>query len=592
VKRLAGYAPIREYAVIGDGCTAALIASDGSVDWLCLPDVDSPSVFGRLLDANRGGCFELAPDEPYEADRTYEGRSNVLVTLYRTAAGVVQVTDALTLAGDRLAPLRELARHVEALSGRVPMHWRVAPRFEYGAFAPAIDRRSGRYFATHGHHALAVECFGVGEPRTENGSIAGAFVAEEGRTALLSLAYARQEPVVLSSRDRIEERLERTRKFWPGWARDARYEGAWRDQVVRSALLLKLLVFAPSGAIVAAPTTSLPERLGGGENWDYRYAWPRDASFTLEALLQLGYHDEARAFLWWLMHASSLKKPYLGTIYRLNGDSHLPEREVDLDGYRDSRPVRVGNDASRQRQLDVYGDVLDAVFVYVDDVGRFDRDTGKAAAEYADYVAGYWREADSGIWELRDERRHYTHSKAMCWVALDRACKLAERGFVPDRRARWRAEADAIRSFLAEQCWDPVRRTFVRAPGMTELDASLLTLAMSEYDDPRGEAIRGTIDAVRRELAQGPYVARFGKLGEQEGAFLPCSFWLVSALARSGRIDEAADLMDDACGLANDVGLYSEEIDPRTDAFLGNFPQGLTHLALINAACAIEEAVA
>jgi GH15 family glucan-1,4-alpha-glucosidase len=406
---------------------------------------------------------------------------------------------------------------------------------------------------------------------------------------VLSLAYARQEPVVLSSRERIEERLDRTRKFWPQWARNARYDGAWRDEVLRSALLLKLLVFAPSGAIVAAPTTSLPERLGGSENWDYRYAWPRDASFTLETLLQLGYHDEARAFLWWLMHASSLKKPYLGTIYRVNGDSHLAEREVELDGYRDSRPVRVGNDASGQRQLDVYGDVLDAIFVYVDDVGRFDRDSGKEAAEYADYVAGSWREADSGIWELRDEPRHYTHSKAMCWVALDRACKLAERGYVPHHSARWRREADAIRSYLAEQCWDPLRRTFVRAPGMTEVDASLLTLAIFEYDDPRGEALRGTIDAVRRELAQGPYVARFGKLGEQEGAFLPCSFWLVSALARSGRIDEAVELMNDACGLANDVGLFSEEIDPRTNDFLGNFPQGLTHLALISAACDIEE---
>jgi GH15 family glucan-1,4-alpha-glucosidase len=592
--RTDGYAAIRDYAAIGDGRTVALVARDGAIDWLCLPDSDSPPVFGRLVDAERGGSFRLEPVEPYEVERAYRDGSNVLETTFRTASGVVRVTDALTLADRTIgSPMRELVRRVDSLAGTVRMRWSVEPRFDFGRRAFRIDHRGRHIVVVARGTALALGAWGAGEPEIREESIEGELVASAGAPAFLSLASAHGEPLVFVGRGQLEDSLERTDRFWRDWSARAEYDGPWVPQVRRSALALKLLVYSPSGAIVAAPTTSLPERIGGSRNWDYRFAWLRDSTWSLDALLQLGYRDEADAFFWWFMHASRRTQPRLGVLYRIDGGMHSGEDELDLSGYRDSRPVRVGNGASGQLQLDIYGAVLDAVWRYAGDGGRIDKDTGKDVAKIADYVASIWEEPDCGLWEVRDEPRHWTQSKAMCWLALHRAGQLAEQGAIPDRRERWEPAAAQVREFFETHGWDDERRSFVRAPDVRELDASLLTLSLLDCEEAGSERMLGTIDAVTRELADGPFVYRYrGEDGlvPGEGAFLACSFWLAACLARAGRLDEAVERMERLLAAANDVGLYAEEIDPGSGEFLGNFPQGLTHLALINAASAIEEA--
>jgi GH15 family glucan-1,4-alpha-glucosidase len=590
-----GYLPIRDYAAIGDGRTVALVGLDGSIDWLCLPNVDSEAVFARLLDAKRGGSFQLAPAEPIAATRRYEENSNVLQTTFHATSGTAVVTDAMTLApGNALVPQREIVRKIECVSGSMALAWSIEPRFFFGHERTRIERRGTRLIACSRAEALALGAWGGGEPRVSDTGIEGDLRLREGESALLSLTAAHHEPAFLAGREDTEDRLRYTQEFWPRWAGAARYDGVWRDAVLRGALVLKLLVFAPSGAVVAAPTTSLPEWIGGERNWDYRFTWLRDATFTLGALQTLGYGDEAHSFLWWLMHATRLTAPRLQVLYRIDGGVEAEERTIEgLAGYRGSRPVRAGNAAAKQVQLDVYGAVMQALWLHADQHGDLGGETGRAVARIADHVAKVWRQPDSGIWEVRSEPADFIQSKAMCWVALDRAVRLADAGFVPDRSARWREEADQIRTFVDEHGWDEQRGSYVRARGVPDLDASLLTLSLMEYaaaDDPR---MRRTIDAVRKELAAGPLVARYrgedGVEGE-EGYFLTCSFWLVDALARSGRLDEATELMEELVGLANDVGLYAEEIESESHAFLGNFPQALTHLALIAAAVSLAKA--
>lgn len=590
--RTDGYAPLRDYAAIGDGRTVALVALDGAIDWLTLPNLDSPAVFGCLLDARRGGRFSCAPAGAFSSTRRYIPATNVLETTFTTEGGCARVTDALTLPTASPAPFRELVRRIEGVSGRMWLGWAVEPRFGWGRRQTRLAWRGRVPVATCGSDGIGVCAWAAGEPRIEEGAVRGAFEIREGDRALVALVAAHQEPFVLPPRRDVEQRLDDTVAFWQGWSDGCRITGRWRDAVLRSALALKLLIFAPSGAIAAAPTTSLPEELGGVRNWDYRFCWVRDSSFILDALLGLRSFEEAHAFFWWFMHATRLTRPRLHVLYRLDGGAHTPERTLPLEGYRGSRPVRVGNAAARQTQLDVYGDLFETAWLYASQGHRIDRDTGRALAKVADLVAGAWRKPDSGIWEVRSAPQHFTHSKVMCWVALNRAAQLARSGVLPGAHlAEWEREARAVEDFVETRCWSDRLESYTRAAGQEELDASLLLMPIMRYGEACSQRMRATIRAIQDHLAHGDIVDRYhggDGVSGGEGAFLACSFWLVQALVLAGRRGEAADLMEKLLARANDVGLYSEEIDPSSGAFLGNMPQGLVHLALVNAALAFE----
>ena len=583
-----GFAPIRDYAAIGDGRTVALVARDGSIDWLPLPDLDSPPVFAAILDPARGGRFSLAPVDPFDATRRYVPDTNILETTFTTGDGVVRVTDALLFAGDGLGPQRELVRLIEGVSGTTSLRWSVEPRFGYGLRRTSIAERHGIAIASSGADAIAIRPFDAGEPEFDADRVSGRFEIRAGTSALVVLSASRGEPLVFPGRAELLGRLEETREGWRRWVEGRTYAGPFHDPVLRSALALKLLIYAPSAAIAGAATTSLPEEIGGVRNWDYRFSWIRDSAYTVNALLTLGYPVEARAYFWWLMSASQITEPRLHVLYRLDGDPRADERTVDLGGYRGSRPVRDGNGAVDQLQLDIYGAVLQSAWLYANEGNPLDRDVAGRLARMADLVATIWSEPDSGIWEVRSAPQPFTQSKMMCWIALDRAIDLASAGRISgDHAARWIEERDAIGRFVEDRCWSDRKRSYTRVAGSDDLDASVLLASLLGYADPTGPRMLATIEAIDRELRDGPLIRRYSGedgLPGDEGAFVACSFWFAEALARAGRTGEAWRFMEGLVGMANDVGLYAEEIDPRDGSFLGNFPQALPHLALIGAA--------
>lgn len=598
--RVDGYAPIGAYAAIGDGRTVALVADDGSIDWMPIPGLDDPTVFGALLDPHKSGCFELAPLEPHDVSRRYVEDTNVLQTTFTTAGGVVTVTDALNLQDGGQLSWVELARGVRAVSGRVRMRYRLRPCFDFGLDRTELGREGEVVIATQDDRMMAFRCWDAGEPLHSEGEIAGEFeLRHTSSEALLVCVFAHDQPVPLPPRREIEIRSKRTVDAWRRWIDFHSYDGPWREAVGRSLLALKLLIDAHNGAIVAAPTTSLPEWVGGDRNYDYRYAWVRDSAFVLDAFGAAGYREQVHASLSFILAATKATHPRLEPFYALDGSVPREQVELPLAGYRGSRPVHKGNDAEGQLQLGCYGSLLETIELYVRHGNVLDRGTGVRVAEVADHVCRVWRNEDSGIWELFD-LRHYTLSKMQCWVALDRAIGLAEQGHAPeDRVDAWRVEAVRIREWVDRNCWSEHKRSYTFCAGSEKLDAAVLLAARTGYLEPSDPRLRSTVHAIRAELSAGgpgemsgggPLLYRYSGQQGVEGAFLACSFWLVEALARMGELKEARQAMDILLGLSNDVGLYSEEMDPASGELLGNFPQGLTHLALVNAALACARA--
>jgi pentatricopeptide repeat protein len=595
VTRVDGYAPIEDYALIGDGRTCALVARDGSIDWLPVPRLDSDTVFARLLDAQRGGAFELAPEIDFRVEREYVENSNVLQTTFVTASGTVRVTDAITLDHGGNLPWFELVRLVEGMTGSVPMRWRISPRFGAGeqVAETSFDRLDAAVRATSRGLSLVVYPFDVGEPHHTESEITGSFETEKGSSGSLVLRATHDEPIPFARRDWVESRLADTADDWERWLADAGVEGEWNEATRRSALALRLLTYVPTGAIVAAPTTSLPEQIGGDRNFDYRYAWVRDTAFTLDALINLDLLVQVHASFAWLLRAVESTEPDLHVFYDLEGEIVSEQEELELDGYQGSRPVRRGNGAAGQLQLGCYGDLLETAELYVRDGNALDDLTAGRLAEILDHLTTIWTKEDAGIWELPDQE-HYTISKLGVWTAFDRALRLVESGQLPrDHADRWRDCAKDVREFIEGECWSDTRGCYLMFPGSDKLDASVLRSSRMSFLEVQGEKFSSLMDAIRGELDAGEgLLYRYSGQQQVEGAFVACSFWLVEALARAGRVDEARETMRQMLAHGNDVGLFAEEIDPETGAFLGNFPQGLSHLALINAAAAIRAAEA
>jgi GH15 family glucan-1,4-alpha-glucosidase len=605
------YQPIQNYGIIGNMRTAALVGLNGSIDWLCCPHFDSPSVFAAMLDDEKGGRFEITViDTDISSKQLYWPDTNVLVTRFHAASGVAEIQDFMPVGLPLESPWQhQLIRRVRVTQGRMEFRVRCHPAFNYArtSHRTILTKQGASFHSPELSLGLATDI-----PLTmDDWGASAAFKLEEEQTAVFVLCPigSGDDCGPWPSSAEADALFEQTVNYWRQWLSKCTYTGRWREMVYRSALTLKLLTFEPTGAIIAAPTCSLPENLGGGRNWDYRYTWIRDAAFTLYGLLRIGFTDEAIGFMKWLGARAGEVEPdgSLQIVYGIDGRHDLTEETLDhLDGYRGSRPVRIGNGAYKQLQLDIYGELLDALYLYNKYVMPIGYDVWAGIRKRLDWLCVNWQQPDEGIWEVRGGRRHFVYSKLMCWVAMDRGLRLAEKRSFPADRARWLQVRDQIYEEIMVKGWSTTRQAFVQHYDSESLDASNLIMPLVFFLSPNDPRMLKTLDAINRSPKRGGLVSdglvyRYdSETGEdgldgKEGSFTMCSFWLVEALTRAGHVDrtrlsEARLLFERMLGHANHVGLYSEEIGPQGDA-LGNFPQAFTHLALISAAFNLDRAL-
>ena len=589
------YLPIAEHGLIGDLHTVALVGTEGTIDWYCCPSFDSPSVFGAILDADRGGRFSLKPSiGNWTSKQLYFPDTNVLITRFLSAEGVGEVEDFMPIGELRGGTHRQrLIRRVVGVRGRMHFELVCAPRFDYGRDRHQVQRHQHGVVFEASDLRLALETEAPIDVRGGDAHASVELSAGESATFVLEHLRDAYEPHSHSAEE-MRVLVEGTVAYWRSWLSQSRYKGRWREMVHRSALTLKLLTYQPTGAIVAAPTTSLPEVLGGERNWDYRYTWIRDAAFSLYALLRLGFTQEAAAFMDWLNHRVSSERwertGPLNVLYGIDGRRELPEQLLDhLEGYRGSAPVRIGNDAAAQLQLDIYGELVDSIYLYNKYGKPISHDSWEDLSRIVEWVSDHWDQADEGIWETRGGRQPFTYSRLMCWVALERALRIANTRGLPADRIGWGQARDRIYRQIIARGWHQSRQAFVQHYDTDVLDASLLLMPLVKFIAPTDPRWLSTLEAIGEELVSDSLVYRYNVeaspdgLRGAEGTFSICTFWYVEALARAGRLDQARLVFEKMLTYANHLGLYAEEIGP-TGEQLGNFPQAFTHLALISAA--------
>lgn len=601
---LAAYLPIADYAIVGDCRTIALISRQGSIDWLCLPAISGPAVFAAILDRRLGGRFAVRPSAPFRTERRYIDGTNVLETTFITATGRIRVTDLMVLNGTAAGALeaeRELLRVAEGVDGEIELEVRYDPRPDYARARARLVHRGAALGWVFQHKGQAFRLLAEMALRSaEDGSgLIGEVTLRPGDRVRFSLSHATHDMLIIPPMGaEADRRLERTVQWWQGWSAQCSLDGPHRDRALRSVLTLKLLTYSLSGAVLAAATTSLPEAIGGGRNYDYRFCWLRDAATTLRAFADLGFRNEGRAYLDWLLHATRLTRPKLMVFYDVHGRNRATLRELShLEGYRGSSPVRIGNDADMQVQHDVYGSAISAAAAYIECGGTQQRDERRLLVAYGRQVCKTWRLPDSGLWEVPGPRRHYVHSKLLCWSALDALLRLHDQGQIAVPRDEFLREREAVRSAIETQGFLVAadgRGSYVGAFGEDWVDASLLLMGRLGFHGPNDPRMIATADRIWRELGREGLVLRYlpevDGLGSREGAFGICAFWGVELLALQGRLPEAEALFERVASLANDVGLMAEEYDPASGAALGNVPQAFTHAGLISAALVLAQA--